>query len=91
MNDSCYRRRVACLENRFHLFRWRRRFFCASQHRLDVFVILAGERLGGQDDLMFGIDQGLGVVAVDDAVRRSYLDRFIIHRVALVPEPVEIH
>ena len=43
-------------------------FFCARQHRLDVFVILAGERLGREDDLMFGIDQGLGVVALDHPV-----------------------
>jgi hypothetical protein len=58
-------------------------FFCTRQHRLDVFVILAGERLGRQDDLVFGIDQGLGVVALDHAVRGGHLHRFIIHSVAL--------
>jgi len=37
--------------------------FCILQYRRDVFVILAGERLGRENDLMPGIDQSLGVVA----------------------------
>ena len=58
-------------------------FFCALQHRLEIFMILAGKRLGGQNDLMLGIDQGLSVVSLNDTVRGGHLDRFIIHRVTL--------
>ena len=36
-------------------------FFRAVQHRLEVIVILAGECFCGENDLMFGIDQRLGV------------------------------
>jgi hypothetical protein len=32
---------------------------------------------------MFGIDQGLRVVSLHDAVRRRHLDRFVVHRIAL--------
>ena len=46
-------------------------------------MILAAERLGGENDLMFGIDQCLGVVSLDDPVRRRHLDRFVVHRIAL--------
>ena len=46
-------------------------------------MILTGECLGCQNDLMLGIDQRLGVVPLNDAVRRRHLDRFVIHRVAL--------
>ena len=46
-------------------------------------MILAGESLRGEDHLMFGIDQRLRIVSLDDAVRGRHLDRFVIHRVAL--------
>lgn len=55
----------------------------AIQHRLEVLMVLGGERLGREDDLMFGIDQRLGVVALNDPVRGRHLDRFVVHRVAL--------
>ena len=57
--------------------------FRAVQHRLEVFMILAGECLRGEDHLMFGIDQRLGIVSLNDPVRGRHLDRFVIHRIAL--------
>ena len=53
------------------------------QHRLEIVVVLAGEGFGGQNDLMFGIDQRLGVVSLHDAVGGGHLDRFVVHGVAL--------
>ena len=58
-------------------------FFCAFQHRREIFVILAAEGLGGENDLVLGIDQGLGVVTLDHAVRGGPLDRFIVDDIAL--------
>ena len=46
-------------------------------------MILTGESLRRENDLMLGIDQRLRVVALNDPVRRRHLDRFIIHRIAL--------
>jgi hypothetical protein len=40
--------------------------FGTVQHRLEVFVILTGESLGGENHLRLGIDQGLGVISLDD-------------------------
>ena len=42
--------------------------FRAVQHRLEVFMILAGECLCCKDDLMFGIDQRLRIVSLNDPV-----------------------
>jgi hypothetical protein len=57
--------------------------FGACQHGSEIFVILAAESLGSENDLMLGIDQGLGVVTLDDAVRTGHLHRFIIDDIAL--------
>ena len=46
-------------------------------------MILTGESLRGENDLMFGIDQRLRVVRLHDPVRGGQLRGFIIHRVAL--------
>ena len=46
-------------------------------------MILAAERLGGQNDLMLGIDQGLGVVALDHPVGGGHLHRLVIDDIAL--------
>ena len=57
--------------------------FRTLQHRLEVFVILAGESFRRENDLMLGIDQGLGVVPLNDAVRGGHLHRFVIDCIAL--------
>ena len=57
--------------------------FCIIQHRLEVFMILTGESLRGKNHLMFGINQRLRVVSLQDPVRGGHLRGFIIHRVAL--------
>jgi len=46
-------------------------------------VILGAEGLGGEDDLMFGIDQRLGVVALDDAVGSGHFHGLVIDGIAL--------
>jgi hypothetical protein len=51
---------VWILANRNHIL------FRAVQHRLEVFMILAGECLRGEDHLMFGIDQRLRIVSLND-------------------------
>ncbi len=58
-------------------------FFCPLQHGSEIFVILTGERFGCENDLMLGIDQRLGVVALNDAVGGGHLDRFIVNHIAL--------
>jgi hypothetical protein len=47
--------------------------FRTRQHEREIFVILTAERLGGQDHLLPGIDQGLGVVSPDDPVGDGHL------------------
>ena len=49
----------------------------------EIFMILAGECLSGENDLMLGIDQCLSVVSLDDAVRRRHLHRFVVDDIAL--------
>ena len=46
-------------------------------------MILAGECLGRENNLMFGIDQCLGVVSLNDTVRRRHLHRFVVDDIAL--------
>ncbi|HKJ38462.1 MAG TPA: hypothetical protein VJ972_06785 [Anaerolineales bacterium] len=46
-------------------------------------MILVGECLGREYDLMLGINQGLGIVSLNDAVRRWHLDRFVVDDIAL--------
>ena len=57
--------------------------FGVIEHGFEVVVILGGECLGSQNDLMFAIDQGLCVVALDDAVGGGHLDRLVVYGVAL--------
>lgn len=54
-----------------------------DHHRGKVLVILSTEDLGMQDDLMLVIDEGLGVVPLDDAVRTGHLGRLIIGEITL--------
>ena len=46
-------------------------------------MILGAEGLGGEDDLMFGIDQCLGVVALDHAVGSGHFHGLVIDGIAL--------
>jgi len=46
-------------------------------------VILGGESFGGEDDLMFGIDQCLGVVALDHAVGGGHFHGLVVNGIAL--------
>jgi len=53
------------------------------QHGSKVLMILSAEGLSMQDDLMLVIDQGLGIVALNDAMRGRHLSRLIIGEIAL--------
>ena len=57
--------------------------FRIFQHRSEIFVILASECFSSKNDLMLGIDQRLGIVALNDAVGGGHLDRFIVNHIAL--------
>lgn len=52
-------------------------------HGSKILVILGAECLGMQDDLMFVIDQGLGIVALNDAMRGGHLGGLVIGEIAL--------
>ena len=58
-------------------------FFSAFDHGLQVLVILGCESLGGKDDLVFGIDQSLGVVALEHAVGGGHFHGLVINGIAL--------
>lgn len=57
--------------------------FCTLEHGSQVFMILGTEGFGGKDDLVLGIDPGLGVVALDDAMRRGHFDGLVVDDIAL--------
>jgi len=57
--------------------------FGVIEHGFEVLVILGGECLGSQNDLMLAIDQGLCIVALDDAMGGGHLDRLVVYGVAL--------
>lgn len=56
---------------------------CGSQHRGEVFMILCAEGFGMQNDLMFLIDESLGIVALNHTMGTGHLGRLIISEVAL--------
>lgn len=46
-------------------------------------MVLCAENLGVQDDLMHVIDEGLGVVALNDAMRRRHFGGLVVSEIAL--------
>lgn len=46
-------------------------------------MVLCAENLGVQDDLMHVIDKGLGVVALNDAMRRRHFGGLVVSEIAL--------